>query len=465
MSVLTKPSLPDKTTNPSPPLNSATSSRNPSPSGEQEDLLRFLRFHLPPGASVLAIGAGAKSLLSEIKVKQFTAVDLEEESSRPLEERLQSIDSKEKFDTVVLIHVLAHLRDIQNTLNQLKQWTHPDSRLIILSRNYLWSSLIRSRDWRGPAGDRSLNWLSPYDVQCLLNLSGYELISQGSRFLLPAKLPLLSRFVNAFLVKLPIFNRLGLTQYYIARTLSAFPAAKPSVSVIVPARNEKGNIESVLQRMPRLGGRMEIIFVEGHSRDETYEEILRVQKKYHPEWEIKVFKQTGEGKANAVWKGFEEATGDFLMILDADLTTPAEELPKFYDALLTGKGEFVMGSRLVYPLEKDSMRFLNILGNKFFSLILSWILEVPIKDTLCGTKVLSRRHYQQIQAGRGFFGPFDPFGDFDLIFGAAKLHLKIVEIPIRYQARSYGKPNIRRFYHAWLLLRTSLFAFKKFKLV
>jgi glycosyltransferase involved in cell wall biosynthesis len=207
---------------------------------------------------------------------------------------------------------------------------------------------------------------------------------------------------------------------------------------------------------------MEVIFVEGHSADGTWDEILRVQAA-HPQWDIKAVQQKGKGKADAVFTAFDLARGDVLFILDADLTMPPEQLPKFWQALKSGRGEFVNGSRLVYPMESDAMRLLNLIANKTFSLLFTWLLSQRFTDTLCGTKVLRRADYARLKAGRAYFGDFDPFGDFDLIFGAAKLGLKVVEVPIRYASRSYGETQISRFRHGVMLLRMVLFAFLRIK--
>ena len=233
---------------------------------------------------------------------------------------------------------------------------------------------------------------------------------------------------------------------------------------MIPCRNEKGNIEAAITRLPRFGLRQEIIFVDGHSTDGTVEEIQRVMRQW-PQYDLKLFIQDGKGKGDAVRKGFTHATGDILMILDADLTMPPEDLPKFYDAIASGKGEFINGSRLVYPMEEEAMRFLNLIGNKFFSMAFSWLLGERIKDTLCGTKVLFRKDYERIVANRAYFGEFDPFGDFDLLFGASKLNLKILEVPIRYQERTYGTTNINRFQHGWLLLKMTVYGFFRLKAV
>jgi glycosyltransferase involved in cell wall biosynthesis len=234
--------------------------------------------------------------------------------------------------------------------------------------------------------------------------------------------------------------------------------------VIVPARNEAGNIEAAVTRTPEMGAGTELIFVEGNSTDDTWEKIQELPAKF-PDRNIKILKQSGKGKGNAVREGFAVASGDILMILDADLTMPPEELPKFYEVLASGKADFANGVRLIYPMESEAMRFLNLCANKFFSFLFSWLLGQRVKDTLCGTKVLCRKEYDRIAANRAYFGDFDPFGDFDLLFGADKLNLRIMDVPIRYRDRTYGQTNIDRWRHGLLLFRMSWFCAKKIKCV
>jgi glycosyltransferase involved in cell wall biosynthesis len=259
-----------------------------------------------------------------------------------------------------------------------------------------------------------------------------------------------------------------LSKYIIAQSTAStviWPSSPQSVNVISPARNEKDNIENALKRLPNMGSHTEVIFIEGNSTDDTLSEIKRVCEAYAPIMDVKYGVQIGKGKGDAVRKGFDMATGEILMILDADLTVPPDDLPKFYEAIASGKGEYINGSRLVYPMEKEAMRPLNMLGNKFFSIMFTWILNQRLKDTLCGTKVISKANYIKLINNRSYFGDFDPFGDFDLIFGAAKLNLKIVEVPIRYKARTYGDTNISRFKHGWLLLKITFFAINKIKFI
>jgi glycosyltransferase involved in cell wall biosynthesis len=312
------------------------------------------------------------------------------------------------------------------------------------------------------------NWFSPNDVNNLLRLSDFEIIRRQPAILIPLYLPFVANLANRYLARLVPFSWFDLTNFVVARPLLKKSALTDkdtqSVSVIIPARNEAGNVEEILKRVPQMGSETELIFVEGHSEDNTYERIERMVVSYPPK-KCRLYRQQGKGKGDAVRLGFEKARGDVLMILDADMTVPPEDLPRFYQVLIEGKGEFVNGVRLVYPLENRSMRFFNILGNKFFSLAFSWLLDQPIKDTLCGTKVLTQRHYRLIANNRHYFGEFDPFGDFDLLFGAARMNLKIVEMPIRYRARTYGSTNIDRWRHGVLLLKMVVFAAKRLKFI
>jgi glycosyltransferase involved in cell wall biosynthesis len=308
------------------------------------------------------------------------------------------------------------------------------------------------------------NWLSSADVENLLYLAGFEVIKKGNKLLLPLYVPLLSQFVNKIVANLPLIRFLGVLEYYVARPIPN-QTKEFSVSVVIPCRNERGNIEQAIERLPTFGRSLEVIYIEGNSTDGTLEEVKRVTEIYGEQRTIRWAVQDGKGKGDAVRKGFEIASGEILMILDADLTVAPEDLPKFYNAVRSGKGEFINGSRLVYTMERQAMMFLNILGNKFFSVMFTWLLSERIKDTLCGTKVLFKRDYSRIAAQRSYFGDFDPFGDFDLLFGAAKLNLKIIELPVRYYARTYGMTNIHRWQHGWLLLRMTLFAMRKIKFV
>lgn len=443
-----------------------------------QDIERLLKFLVPKSASVLEIGCATGDILASLKPFQGRGIDfspkmiaLAKKKYPQLKFDLMDVEDmklSEKYDYIILSDLIGFLTDVQRAFQELHKVSQPESRIIITYYNFLWEPILKIAEklhLKMPQAGQ--NWLSRQDVENLLFLTDFEIIKKGERLLIPKYIPFFSWFFNRYLAKLPLLRKLCLVYYLIARPRPDKESTlikEPKVSVIVPARNEKGNIESAIKRIPQLGFHTEIIFVEGHSKDNTLEEIKRCQKKFS-QHDINVFVQEGVGKADAVRKGFEEAKGDILMILDADLTVQPEDLPKFYQAIVSRKGEFINGCRLVYPLAKQSMKFLNILGNKFFSLMFSWLLEQRIKDTLCGTKVLWKNDYEKIKKGRDFFGDFDPFGDFDLLFGASKLNLKIVDLPIRYQERTYGTTNISRFRHGWLLLKMSFFAMRKIKFI
>lgn len=384
------------------------------------------------------------------------------------ENLMQEVNSNKKYDYIILSDAIGNFDDIQKTLDELHKISQEKTKIIITTYNFLWEPILNlAIKLKLNIPKPPQNWLTVKDIENLLSLANFEVIKTGNLLLLPVDIPFISLFLNTYIAKMPIIKNLCLVQYFVARQIPNIYTTKEfSVSVIIPAKNEQGNIESAILRIPKIGSSTEIIFVEGNSSDNTLNEIIRVMKKYKNTKNIKLVSQgDGIGKGDAVRKGFASASGDILIILDADLTTPPEDLPKFYQVLRSGKAEFVMGSRLVYPMEKQAMRFLNILGNKFFSMTFSFLLDQHIKDTLCGTKVLFKKDYEEIANNRAYFGNFDPFGDFDLIFGASKLNLKISEIPIRYKSRVYGTTNISRFRHGFILLKMTFFAAKRLKFI
>ncbi len=429
---------------------------------------------VPAGASVLEIGSAAGDLLQELAPSEGVGVDVSEKMVEFARERHptlrfehvagEEMDLGRTFDYIVLSDLVPFADDLLALFRRVAEHSHPGTRIIVHSYSQLWRPILRVLELahlKSPTPIR--NWVTQHDVANLLRLAGLEPVTVTRRILLPLRIPVLSGLFNGVLANVWGLRQLCLTYWIVARPQTTRERRDLSVSVVVPAKNEAGMIERIVAETPPLGSRSELIFVEGHSTDGTREEILR-QIERNPDREIVYLEQTGHGKGDAVRLAFSRARYDVLMILDADLTVQPSDLPAFLDAIATGSAEFVNGSRLVYGLEPGAMRYLNLLGNKVFSLLFSSLIDQPVKDTLCGTKVLERSRYEQIAAGRSYFGDFDPFGDFDLLLGAARLNLKIVDLPVRYQARTYGDTKISRFRHGWLLLKMTAFAFRKLKL-
>jgi SAM-dependent methyltransferase len=432
-----------------------------------EEVYRFL---VSPGLRVLELGCSDGNLLAAIKPSRGIGVDFSSEMIRRAKERHPQLEFihadahdlsqiRETFDVIILSDLVNDLWDVQRVLEQLQPLCTERTRIILNFYSRLWQTPLNvARSLNLATSNLYQNWLTREDMHGLLLLAGFEPIRNTQEILWP--LPI-GGLANRFIVRFWPFHYLAMSNLVIARMMPQ-RAKGPGVSVIIPARNESGNIKAIFERTPQMGSETELIFVEGHSKDDTFEAIKR-EIASHPSTPSLLLQQTGIGKADAVRLGFSKARGEVLMILDADLTVPPEDLPRFYEALVSGKGEFINGVRLVYPMEKEAMQTLNFFGNKFFSLAFSWMLGQSIKDTLCGTKVLWKSDYERIASNRSYFGDFDPFGDYDLIFGAAKLNLKIIDLPIRYRERTYGSTNISRWKHGLLLMRMVAFAAQRIK--
>lgn len=442
-----------------------------------EDLRATLRRWIPADASVVEVGCCTGDLIAALPNRERVGIapltDLAAQAQRRHPEvtfevaKVECLPPGRQFDAVICDRLCHTVTDLRAWLESLRDRLTEHGLIYLTAYNYLWEFAARTAEmvgWKTPAP--TSNWLSHSDFHNLFSITGLEMIRFEDRLLLPLQVPGLAPLVNRYLAKLPLVQRFSLYRLYALRRRDATPAARPlSVSVVVPTRNEAGNVTAAIERTPSMGSSTELIFVEGGSTDGTWEMIENAIKEYRGPLKLSAYQQTGKGKGDAVRLGFAKATGDVLMILDADLTVPPEELPVFYDVIARGLGDFVQGTRLVYPMQPGAMRFFNRVGNQAFSHLFTYLLQQPIKDTLCGTKVLRRRDYERLAAARHVFGDFDPFGDFDLIFGAARLNLKIVEIPVRYRERLYGSTNISRWKHGWLLLKMSAVAASKLKYV
>jgi ubiquinone/menaquinone biosynthesis C-methylase UbiE len=444
------------------------------------DDLKFMRFLIPPGKRVLELGCGMGDLLAALEPSYGVGVDFGENALTRARVRYPHLnfvlgDAEDPaclntiegpFDYIVVADTIGMFEDIDGTLGLINKLCSPSTRIVISYYSHLWEPVLMSAEALGLRRKQPrINYIATADFLNLMDLADFEVINREQRQLLPLRLFGLGPFVNKFIAPLPGIRHLCLRTYLVGRPVKLFPEREFSASILIPCRNERGNIENAVLRMPRFGSAQEILFVEGNSSDGTFEECERVRDAYKGQWDITVLKQEGRGKGDAVRKGFAAAKHDVLMILDADLTMPPEALPKFQAVIESGKADFVNGTRLVYPMENEAMRPLNFLANRLFAYLFSYLVNTRLTDTLCGTKVLMRKDYEVLARERGYFGNFDPFGDFDLIFGAAKQNLKIIETPIHYKARTFGETQISRFRDGWLLLKMVWFAYRKLKAI
>lgn len=442
-----------------------------------EQDLKYLSFLIPEGSRIIDLGCGTGDLLAALKPVVGLGIDFSQEMIGHARENHPEFEFIEgdiedsdvigsvtgQFQYIIISDTIGSLDDCQSSLTSLHNLCNDETRLVVSYHSYLWEPVLKVAEFLGlkmPQVEQ--NYLNSDDIVNLMHLSDFEVVKTDSKQLIPLNLFGLGNIVNKYIATLPLVKKLCLQHYIVARSLRRKKSSPSSCSIIIPCKNEKGNIEQAVKRIPVFCDDMEIIFIEGHSKDGTAEEISRVISTY-PELDIKHITQEGQGKANATYKGFDVARGEVLMILDADLTMPPEELPKFWDAIASGEGEYINGSRLVYPMENDAMRFLNLIANRIFSLLFTWLLNQRYTDTLCGTKAVYKSDYERMKFIGGYFGNFDPFGDFFLIFCSSKLSLKMVEIPIAYKARRYGETQIHRFRNGFELLRMVIYGYKKLK--
>lgn len=436
-------------------------------------LISSLKYIIPEGSRVLHVGCSTGFILEKLAPAYAVGVEYSEEqvafaasknipNARFIHANLEDFDSGEKFDYVI-VSTVEDIVDVKSVLDRVHACCDRHTRIILINYNFLWEPLVSLAEklrLKIPQDLRS--WVSPKDINDFLRMANFEAVCMKKIILLPFHIPLISYVLNRFVVRLPFFRLFNMMNLTVAK--ANLPSTGDySVSVVIPCRNEAGNIEDAVRRVPKLGRHTEIIFGDDKSTDGTADKVLEMIKKY-PDKDIKLVPGPGVCKADNVWSCFERASGDILMILDADLTVIPEELPYFYEAIALGYGEYINGSRLVYPMGDKAMPFANMLGNKFFSLFFSYILDTPIKDTLCGTKVLWREDYLKVKKLRGSWGIKDNWGDYEIIFGAAKNHLKMVEVPVHYMDRLYGETKMNnRLKNGLIMLRMCMVSLFKIK--
>lgn len=438
-------------------------------------LREMMQFLVEPAMRVLHVRCQTGFLLDAVRPRDGVGIEVSSEMAQVAQHKYpdltvytaepESFDLGETFDYIIFDQI-SDTVDVLAALRSIAAHCTPRSRLILYSYNPLWHPLVwlaERVNIKVPALNQ--NWLSERDLKNVLGMADFEWLHTYHTVVLPFRIPLLADALNRIVPTLPILKNLCLIRIMVTR-----PRPVPCnpedvrVSVIVPCKNEFGNIEPAVQRIPEMGSHTEIIFCDDQSTDGTADEVRRMQQLY-PERDIQLCYGPGISKSHNVWTGFDAASGDILMILDADLAVMPEELPPFVEALVSGKAELVNGTRLVYPLPRESMKFANMVGNTVFGILFSYLLDQPISDTLCGTKVLWRDDWLRLKTYLHTWGIEDRWGDYELLFGAARLHLKILELPVHYQERVYGASKmVKVVQNGLVMLRMCLAAFLRLKL-
>ncbi len=261
---------------------------------------------------MLELGCGDGNLLGSLKPGRGLGIDLSPEMIAMARERnpgiqfevtsAEDFSTDEKFDFVILSDILNEVWDVQELLENVRERLDPGGRLLITVYSRLWELPLRMAEKAGLSKPGlGENWLTIPDIRNLLYLSGFETIRSSHEILFPIGIPGLRSFFNKFLVRFWPFNHMAMTNFLVARVVDNAHShqTSPLVSVIVPARNEAGNIENILKRMPQMGGGTEVVFVEGNSSDDTWQVILD-RVKACPQYRCQTLQQTGKGKGDAV---------------------------------------------------------------------------------------------------------------------------------------------------------------------
>lgn len=425
----------------------------------------FISRIFPPGSKVLEVGCGTGEILASMNPKRGVGIDISQKMVELAKQKypqytfihapIEDLDIDEKFDYVIMVDVVDHVYDVVDVFTSLRRFCHPTTRIILTTISPWWEpilSLMEKLSAKMPEGPH--NFIEKRILGNMIEMVGFSVSYSGYLLLFPKWIPILSYIMNSIGVRIWGLNRLSAVQYMIIQ-----PEFKKTFdlglgcSVIIPCHNEEDNIESAVRRIPSMGKETEIIVVNDGSTDGTAEKVRALQKEIS---NLKLVDYSpNRGKGQAVKQGFDAATQEVIMILDADVSTPPEELPRFFEPLNRGVCQFVNGTRMVYPMEEQAMRTVNLFFNKMFGYMMSFITQQTLTDTLCGTKALYRSDYKRMQWG------IDRWGDFDLLFGAAKMGSKIMEVPVHYLTRQSGESKMKSLKHGIHLLIACVKGFRQ----
>tara|TARA_B110000977_G_scaffold125183_1_gene160299 strand:+ start:1495 stop:2904 length:1410 start_codon:yes stop_codon:yes gene_type:complete len=344
------------------------------------------------------------------------------------------INKNLNFDHIVIADI-EHQKFITKNLIDLNEKIDNECRVIVLSKSIFWSTLINFYKKIKNIGPDKNNFLPYSNLRKIFLNTNFEIVKNEKIIFFPFQFSLLTKFINQ-IFRFPVLNFFCMINLTVLKKVQKknYQAEGKKISFIIPCKNEGGNIKFFYEKIINSTINAEFLFGNDNSSDNTLDEIKKLQQAI-PNKEIKIYDGPGVCKSENVYKGINLASGEIILIYDADLTVSFDDLVNSINLLLKTDADFINCTRMIMPQQKNAMKFLNFYGNLFFAFLFSILFKQKITDTLCGTKIFFKKDWEQIKKYNNTWGAKDLWGDFDLLLGAYKNNLKIVENPISYTDR------------------------------
>jgi len=375
-------------------------------------------------------------------------------------------ETNNKWKTVILTFPLNNFVNLVGFFDKLDSSLNEEAKVIVSYYSKIWKPFFFIFSLFGLIRNyKNSLFFSKDTLEIFLRTGNFEISKKIPNYFIPFNIPIINKFLSILINFLPFLDNLSVTKVFYLRKKNYKKRQNKKISLIIPCKNEQGNILNIVTDAKKeLIIPYEIIFVDDKSSDNTFQIIIDCKKKFS-DVDIQVTKGPGKGKSLAVNEGIKIATGYYSIIFDADMTVNMKDINVFYNAISNGNADIINGSRLVYKPYTGAMRYLNFLGNKFFSKLSSFITGELITDTLCGSKCFITKDFKIFNEFKDNNNINDIWGDFNILYSSNFYGLKCIDLPVRYYERVEGETKMKkRFYFFLNMLSTSIKAMNRFKI-